>query len=375
MSQFKVGDVVALQSHPYSDKFINIVFSGDPQTNSPLMVIIEVLIETKTQYDEKTGNLLLESGKSQCRCTWFSNKTHQFEDKWLHSGLLKIVKHADKLLEERYVKSLINSEVLFKTSDLELKKRKSSMSYKDHPENGKVSITPLLSFVSPVLHVIQVIEVKKSDFKEPIYDARSGQQKRFIPTWMIKCQWFNLSSDKMSEKLLPVEALTILTKANEDYVDSLNKAIETSVYLKNEKLLLSPKMLTYKNGRYYLQAFDFIKNKTREIDIIRHPDLSIIAKYYSNKGPYFNPLTADTLSIEDAINLAIKAGVYLRIQYKKKNGDLTTRTLSKLSIEKANNLKGVMTTYLKAYCHLRKAERLFKLKRILDLEVLDLQAS
>jgi hypothetical protein len=85
MSKFSLGDIVALNSHPYDQFLTSVIISGEPQLLSPLMVIIEVLNDTRNQYDEKTGEEISKTGNSQCKCIWFSNKSHQFEETWVSS--------------------------------------------------------------------------------------------------------------------------------------------------------------------------------------------------------------------------------------------------------------------------------------------------
>ena len=86
-----IGSIVVLHSHPYKQDVQNVLISGDSQLLSPLMVVIETLEETKDQHDERTGLLQTKKGSAQCKCIWFSGKTHLFEEQWINSELLVII--------------------------------------------------------------------------------------------------------------------------------------------------------------------------------------------------------------------------------------------------------------------------------------------
>jgi thiol-disulfide isomerase/thioredoxin len=373
MSQFKIGAIVALKSHPYQSSLTKIVFSGEPQLTSPLMVIVEHLDDVRDQFDEKTGNSISEKGQSQCKCIWYSTKSHQFEEAWLSSKLLKIItENLKSEITPEIIKTTIGCQAILKTSDIELGKKKSSLSFKDNSDFGRTTITPLLSFVSPIMQIIQYIETKKSDIKEPLYDTKTGNQKRFYSEWSAKCKWYNPSSEKMVEKFIPLDALSIIKTIDETYLAELQKSIYDFTFLKSDTRLLQPKNLTYRNGIYYLRAYDFVKNKVKDYNLNTVEKFTIVNDYSTTKAPFFNPLTSEILSKIDAINNAKKSNAYIRIIYKKKNGEISTRTIHNYSIEKANNLKGIMTDYLQGYCNLRKAVRVFKIKRVQQIEVLDL---
>ena len=47
IDEFKIGEIVAITSHPYSENLSNIIISGDASQIPPLFVIIEVLKKNK----------------------------------------------------------------------------------------------------------------------------------------------------------------------------------------------------------------------------------------------------------------------------------------------------------------------------------------
>jgi uncharacterized protein YodC (DUF2158 family) len=371
-SEFKVGDVVSLNSHPYSTELQSIIFSGEPQLVSPLMIISELIKDAKTVYNETTRELISKVGNSSCKCIWYSSKSHQFEEEWLSSKLLKKIKSVSDPMKfsEEEAKSFVGKLVKIKTADLELQKKKSSLTSKSDSELTKSVITPLLTFVAPVMQVIQVVETKRTDLKEAIYDARTGEQKRFFSDWSLKCKWFNSSSDKFSEKFLPIDALLMLEEISEEYLSQLNTAIREGKFVKNIKVILKPHKITSRNGVYYLRGFDFLNNRSLDLKIKSSSILEILDEYHTLSGPFLNPITGEHVTKEDVINKGITDNSYLRITYKKKNGEVTVRTIKNYSL-KVVNVSGNDNAYLEGYCLLRKKERTFKLKRVKKLETLD----
>lgn len=146
MQEIKLGDIVALKLHPFTATNTSIIISGDAQHISPLMVV-ETLIESKNIYDEQTGDL---KGKKQCKCIWFS--IHNFEEAWISSEHLKIIKSEEQGKEEKEVAFEIGSFVSLKTLEIELGKRKSTLKTQGYGTK-EVSMTALLSFVPPVLQI------------------------------------------------------------------------------------------------------------------------------------------------------------------------------------------------------------------------------
>ena len=104
-SEWKNGTVVALKSHFYTEQINSdlIVYSGEPKLVSPLMVIVETMPEKKS-YHPTTGDLLdeKEDKSYQCKCTWFSSKNFHFEEIWISSRLLRIIKPVDEIITYKH---------------------------------------------------------------------------------------------------------------------------------------------------------------------------------------------------------------------------------------------------------------------------------
>ena len=67
---FKLGDVVALSSHPFTSSNHSILIGGEPQLISPLMIIVEIIGDSQNLYDENVGNQIQGKGglTAQCKC-------------------------------------------------------------------------------------------------------------------------------------------------------------------------------------------------------------------------------------------------------------------------------------------------------------------
>ncbi|MDB5116690.1 MAG: hypothetical protein JWQ79_2182 [Mucilaginibacter sp.] len=384
METFNLGDIVALNSHPYTSNLTSIVISGEPQFVSPLMVVTEILLETANKFDEKTGDEISTKGNSQCKCVWYSSKAHQFEETWISSTLLKHIKYEPDqskfILEESSKKEIINKLVILKTSDIELGKQKSSVSIEANSINSpkdKNTINALLSFVAPVMQVIQAVEVKSIE-KEPVYDAKTGTKKRINTKWLVKCKWYN-PADKLSEKLLPLECLNILPDIKKDLLEEITDKIENLGFYEVDGSLIQPKNLLYVNGYYYLKAYDYIKNKTIDIKIELKTIFKNISSYYNLKVPVFEFKNGEKLpenyfnsNLLLAINTGLKNTHFLRIYYTNRLNVASYRTIK--NYEVVNIEEGEENiTYLKGYCMTKSDYRYFRLERIQELQILNMK--
>ena len=122
---------------------------------------------------------------------------------------------------------------------------------------------------------MQVIGIPKNDKKEALYDVKTGNKKREISEQLIKCKWFNPSSDKMSEALIPIEALSLIPSISEAMLNEyatfakekqhLTITIEGSSY----QTIFLPQKIKCSHGIYFIVGYDYIKNKTREFPILK----------------------------------------------------------------------------------------------------------
>ena len=375
---FKLGDIVALSSHPFTSSQHDILIGGEPQLISPLMIIVEILGDAQNLYDENVGNQIQGKGgaTAQCKCMWYSSKSFQFEEALVSSKLLKKIQdNNDFVLKEKddngkYKHLQIGSSVTLCTAQLELHKLKSS--YKNEGGKERSSINPLLSFVSPIM---QIIGTAKNESKEPLFDAKTGNKKREISELLIKCKWFNPSSEKMSEKLIPIEALAIIPPVDEEKLSQIYSFIKSGVHIiikSNEReTIVKPESIKCIHGFYKLVGYDYLSNKVEGFSI---DERLIIPKNCIDKrftDAIITNVQSDDLRKEEHIKLlkvitekAKTEGNYIRIKYIDRYGNVTFRTV------KESKTDG---TYLKCHCMLRGAERDFYFERIQFLEVLNLK--
>lgn len=372
MQEIKLGDIVALKSHPFTATNTTIIISGDAQHISPLMVIIETLIESKNIYDEQTGDL---KGKKQCKCIWFSN--NNFEEAWISSEHLKIIESKEESKDEKEVAFEIGSFVSLKTLEVELGKKKSTLKTQGYGTK-EVSMTALLSFVPPVL---QVTGRGKNESKEPIFDSKTGVQKRYISKDWIKCKWYNPTSNKISEKLLPAEALQIIPRVNQEFLEQIKPTKYYKIKNNNEYTLLKSQEISFRCGLYHLVAFNYLTQKNEEFVIHEISSVENLDNYYIKKFPDFEALGNDfrekniELDKDNTIKLAQTQKNYIVIEYKNKNAGFSTRAIREFEIVKVKvgDRESDIDTYLVGYCMTRKEIRHFALSRIEKICVLDLK--
>lgn len=377
---FELGNTVALNSHPFLSSQHDILIGGEPQLISPLMVIVEIIGDSQNLYDENIGNQIQAKGgaTAQCKCMWYSSKSFQFEEAWLSSKLLKKIDNESKSIsnekdEQGKSKDLqIGASVTLCTAKLELQKLKSS--YKNEGGKERSSINPLLSFVSPIM---QIIGTAKNESKEPLYDSKTGNKKREISALLIKCKWFNPSSEKMSEKLIPIEALSLIPQVDEEKLKEIDTLIHSRKCVKinyeGSKTIIKLQSIKCTHGIYYLSGYDYLLNSVREFKI--NEKLNIPkdeTKLYSVKVPDFknDDLKVDKydVQLQKVIKVAKKDKKYIRIKYGDRNGNVTFRTIKDFKIESIDN-----ATYLIGTCLLRNDTRNFHFDRIQFLEVLNLE--
>lgn len=375
---FKLGDIVALNSHPFSSFQHDILIGGESQLISPLMIIVEIQGDSQNLYDENSGHQIQGKGGStaQCKCMWYSSKSFQFEDAWISSKLLKKIKNIDPVFKEKnsngkYEHIQIGASVTLFTAHLELQKMKSS--YKSEGGKERSSVNPLLSFVSPIM---QIIGTAKNESKEPLYDSKTGNKKKEISELLIKCKWFNPSSEKLSEKLIPIEALTLIPQVDEEKLKEIGDFIKIGepilIKFDSNKTIIKPIKIKYTHGFYKLSGFDYLDNLVHEFSIDAKLETSKIEGYYFiDRVPNFKDEELDlkySEQLKQVIQKAITEKNYIRIKYKDPNNNVTLRTIKNFKTEPENE-----ETYLTGHCMLRNAERNFHLDRIQFLEVLSLK--
>ena len=385
-TEFQIGDTVVLENHPFfedSDKDFTFI-AGESLSIPPLMIIIELLIESKSSFEESSGKEIIKKDSFQCKCMWYSNKSGLFEDAWISSRLLKIIPPVGIPLNES--KWSYGDSVIFKTLNIELGKKKISLKQQGNKFDEKSkSLSALLSFTSPVL---QIIGTGKSEIKEPLIDSKTGDRKRFIPIRLIKCKYFNSIAEKCSEVFIPIEALNSLEKVSSKDIESLKEIIKDKIFLqcKSEnpllkKTVVKPLRIVYKAGSYYLEAEDYLENKISEIHLTNVDDqfekidhqFDSLPKFEASRSTLkYKPITKRTL-----ISLKVRKE-YLRIKYKDFNDNVTVRTIYDISFmtlkEQDDNDEDVAIDYIKAKCILRNHEdRYFRIDRIQTIQALEIK--
>lgn len=382
---FTLGDIVALSSHPFSAFQHDILIGGEPQLISPLMIIVEILGDSQNLYDENVGNQIQGKGGStaQCKCIWYSSKSFQFEEAWVSSKLLKKIENNNPTFKEKdsngkYEHIQIGTSVTLCTAQLELKKLKSS--YKSEGGKERSSINPLLSFVSPIM---QIIGTSTNESKEPLYDSKTGNKKKEVSELLIKCKWFNPSSEKLSEKLIPIEALTLIPQVDETKLKVIATNIKNGEHIivkyESKETILKPEKIECTHGLYKVIGFDYLDNLVNDFSIDDNLETSKIeGNYFTNRVPNFQDDKLKQLKYRTQLETVIKTLIeennnaksaknYIRIKYKDKNDNVTLRTIKDFIIDENEGL------YLIGHCLLRNAERNFNLDRIQFFEVLNLK--
>jgi predicted DNA-binding transcriptional regulator YafY len=79
----------------------------------------------------------------------------------------------------------------------------------------------------------------------------------------------------------------------------------------------------------------------------------------------------DVVLYKRLISEAIKNNQDLILKYNSSKGEITTRKITPVGFENHEDNHGKMQNYLNADCHLRNAERQFKINRILHVEIID----
>lgn len=371
MESFKIemGDIVALMSHPYLENHQNIIISGDTLQQSPLMVVSEKLVPKDTR-EEGSENNKVEP--IQYKCVWFSTKNQKFEEAWILGTSLKLIQ---KQKEPNGEIPSIGSQVIFKTAFLEIKKRKSSFfSEITSKEVGKIatSITPLLSYVSPILLV--------NGFKDDEKKEQENSRRIKFPT-LIKLHWFNNPSDKISEAFLPLCCLEKVTEVDNKILDDFNQAIRTNKFIKanidDSVSFLKPLSISFLNGNYFLNAIDFIKNEVinhwqlNEIEILDTVDSPVI-----ESAPEFNfsKSRIPSKSILDLLRKAKRGKKIVKIKYLNQYGIISVRCIKGISLHKVIE-KGQATRYLNGFCMSKMDQRHFNVERIIQVELINLKSS
>jgi len=368
---FSIGDIVALKNHPFFEENTDIIVSGDHLSLSPLMIVTEV---HKAKYSFSGA----KEDSFKYKCVWFTTKSYKFTHAEIDEANLKLIQSCISTININILKK--GAKIAFKTMEIELGKKKSSLSYDDNSViagAGNTVINSLLSFLPPVL---QLVDFEPHKTKHHLVDKKHTTIRN-VSSIDVKVNFFDPTDDKLCLHTLPIETLEIIEEIDPKIVEELTKAIEQSEYLQitNGKAhtLKNPRNLAYRSGFYYLRGYDYLSNKVEELGLTATLSFKLVKTPFVEKAPKFDiartPEAATPQYIEkeiaDAIGKARAALAYIRIKYKNRNDQLSYRTLMKYDIVKVK--EGTLdVSYLVGYCLLRHDTRSFRIDRIQSFEQL-----
>jgi len=262
---FSIGDIVSLKSHPYQHGVTNIIISGDHIMIPPLMVVLDIL---KTQQ-----NILGSAGKVDTfiyTCTYFSPKIYEFKAVQVIENDLKLIQSNDFTINKNILKR--GDKIALKSMEFELAKKKSSLTYEDNSistDNGSTTINSLLSYLPPVL---QVIDVKRHKSKNPTVNKKTGEITRDVNEWDIVYLMFDPITNKKIEAILPLEALNLIEEVDEEILKLIYDTILSSGYLSIQSYktdsFVKPRNVANRGGMYFLRAYDYLSNKVEELNLL-----------------------------------------------------------------------------------------------------------
>ncbi len=404
MKSFALGEIVTLNNHPYYSLNSKILITADATMTPPLMVVIEVLNDYKTKFDFDEKTAIKGTNSSMVKCVFYSNKTHKYESNWFLINQIKKIddenfNNEDKSLSVEYdiilkkesdINELINKNVILKSWEIELGKKKSSFSYDSYLNKNSNKTTSYLSFLPPVMIIIGSKKLDES--KEINFDKKTGETKRKFSKILLKCKWFNPLTNTFSEDFFTPESLDFVKEPDIELIKGIQNFIKLKSYFKFN----NPRLSDYNNGNtigqtlkisfnhcyYELEYFDFLTNKN---EMIKLTDLKLemfisIAFYSNEYAPFYGNLgSAKTIKqfLKEEIEIPKKTNKVFRIQYKSKKGILSTRTISKCEfldhrVDELISPDSKKDKYIKAKCFKREGkERHFRFKGIKKIEILD----
>jgi hypothetical protein len=218
-------------------------------------------------------------------------------------------------------------------------------------------------------------------------EEKTGVIKKIRSTGLVKCKYYNPTSGKMSEAIVPLESVFPIPQPTKALLDSIREAVANkkfaifSLEKDKEKQIGIFERLDYRNGIYFADVFSFIDNKVLNIEAVKLNLLGLKNNLFSEEYPKFKPsgsrlvVTPIDETLVKKIIAKTEGKGYLRIQYKDINDNLTWRTIqnysSVIADEKNSSGKPIKVQYIKAHCRLRNDVRYFKIERIQKLQVLD----
>ncbi|PZO34899.1 MAG: hypothetical protein DCF17_19810 [Shackletoniella antarctica] len=138
----------------------------------------------------------------------------------------------------------------------------------------------------------------------------------------------------------------------------LADSIEARINAKNKKIA------TGNSGSFASSSTSFKKDKNSRRD---HPETYDTPNKNSPlktpKKDGKRPNSFQKSSHDDLIKWAIESSQAIRFDYENRNGNKSSRVVTPI------NLKAIGETYLESYCHLRKARRMFAIRRMRNIRI------
>lgn len=364
-SKYQIGDIVALNIHPFQKDHTDIIVSGDHLQLPPLMVVVEIFKQVPPKKSLLNSEICVKY-----KCIYYANT---FKEIWILEEDIKLIKSNDKCI---LTKNLLRGQLtILKSANIELSKKKSSISYlKDSQlsnENLTTTITPLLSFLSPVLQIIEINNSSSSNKKT--------YPDKISPAFEVKCKYYNSIENKISEITLPIDCLELIEVAS-NIIYEIKEAIKDSKIIiltttNSDRHLVQANYIAYRCGYYYIRGFDYLTNNEIEEKITESFNFQTSDLHYKTKGPKLdiekNNLAATTSYILkefiDIINQAQKNRSHIRFKYKNRNDQLRFKTLQEYKLIKVTKDNKKEVYYLVGMCLLKKEERTFRLDKIQEL--------
>jgi hypothetical protein len=354
MTTFKIGALCSLINHPYNINNTNVKISALAQMTPPIMVISEIL-NPDDKFDTESG----EKKQQQLKCIFYSHKTNKYESFWFYTTQLKLIGNSSEepnLQNDEFSKNDINllaigikylrssnitelksnfilKQVVLKSCDLELGKKKTTFEEEDSRAKSKISAH--LDFLPPVM---TVIDVKLNDDKIK-YDDKNGNQKKIATNFLVKCKWFNSNSSTFSEDFLPIESLDIID-LNSSMVKEISECIsekklieftygstiilDSGIELK--QTFIQPIELIFNHYKYKLKYYDFFKSTYSEEDVskISMKKLLNSEDFVTNQTPRYDSVKLDFVTTD---NFEFNIEEFYRITYKDAHDRISKRVI------------------------------------------------
>lgn len=354
---YKEGNLVTLKTHPFTEKSTDIYIQAKAEYTPPILNIFEVLIPN--EYNEETGEKDI-----QYQCIYYNTKTGIFEKKWFKHNELKLIKEKEIEFSESNLKEWIGKQVILKSVDLELNKRRSHL---DIDKNSAQKMSHHLDFLPPLL---QVIGIEESGDKK-LYSKKTGKQIK--PKYYFKVKWYNSIKDKFSEDILPISVVKEVEN-NETLLEIINVGeyypFGTISIEKNEyNDVVEIKGIYFNTYFYQVEVKSLLTQKVDFIDLKQFKGIEEFeSELFSNELLGVNESGYTRLEPQ-----LFSKDKFYKIKYKDNFGRITDRIIyveeilyfdedyKKISVtdyeqKKKERKKDVFYTYLKAKCFLRNME-------------------